>query len=78
MINTNEVKTIDLAYEGDKYIDTLIDFAKLTTDSSSTLESSRFERSMSSYLDKQTYSKQVVNIPNEAYTNTLTEPNNKP
>lgn len=78
MINTNKVKTIELAYEGDKYINTLIEFAKLTTATDAALDANKFQKPMGDYLKENTRSKQVVNIPSEAYTNTLKEPNNKP
>lgn len=66
MLNVDTNEGVTLAYEGDKYIDTLIDYAKKVSDSGVTLDPNKFESNLASYLNADKYSKQVVNIPEEA------------
>lgn len=57
---------ITLAFEGSKFIDSLIEFAKLTTDESKKvqLKKEKFERPLTEYLDEKTYAEQkVTGIP---------------
>lgn len=66
MLNVDTNEGVTLAYEGDRYIDTLIDYAKKVSDSGVTLDPNKFESNLASYLNADKYSKQVVNIPEEA------------
>ncbi|WP_308699284.1 bifunctional UDP-sugar hydrolase/5'-nucleotidase [Mycoplasma sp. 'Moose RK'] len=57
---------LELAYQGGKFIDVLIEFAKKGTENSNFNNQKKFERNLSDYLNKSTYSGQVVEgLPTE-------------
>ncbi|WP_434336812.1 bifunctional metallophosphatase/5'-nucleotidase [Mesomycoplasma conjunctivae] len=77
-LNAKDAK-IELAYEGEKYIDVLINFAKLISDPSknSSLKSENFEHKIEDFAKGDIFKNQKVEIPRAAETQTLGEPSNK-
>ncbi|AXE60606.1 bifunctional metallophosphatase/5'-nucleotidase [[Mycoplasma] phocae] len=69
---------VKLAYEGGKYIDTLEKYLIMIANPSFVeTDANLFAKPISKYSDKNIISKQTLDIPKEAFTNKLKEPENK-